>query len=396
MNKIYLQCEALLFLSSFLLLSLFSSCDQSNTSNENLPVARGGVGEIMLVMDSASWKGAVGEEIRNIFRAPIPGLPQDEPMYTLRYINPFALNSVLRNSKNLIFVTTMEGQSQADRKLRSYFTKESLEQIRNNPELFMHTKQDEFARGQEIMHLFGQDQDALLANLKENPDQIRNFFDEAESKRLKKTLFVNEEKGIKSALAKEHNFSIRVPFGYDIAKNKDNFVWIRQLGRETDKSIFVAYRDYDSEGLFTKDSIINLREEVAKAHIFDARDTSLYVTTQRIAPVDTAVVNFNGHYAVKARGLWKLTDNSLGGPFVSYTLVDEKLNRLYYIEGFVSSPGQDKRNFVKELEAILSTFKPGCRVIVLKFLFDLVFFPFFVSRTFILLNLAILILSMIA
>lgn len=342
----------------FLCVSLgLLSCTQTGENKQNLPVARGAFGEILLVMDSAKWKGEIGEELRRIFRAPVPGLPQEEPMYSLHYINPFALNDLLRHSKNLIFVTTMQGKSQADRKLRSYFTKESMERINNNPELYMYSKQDEFVRGQQILHLFGQNAESLLANLKEHPQEIRGFFDKAERERLEKKLFAQAEKGIQDALKQKHNFTIKVPYGYKIAKNKDSFVWLRQLGKDTDKSIFIAYRVYNEEGLFSKDSILNLRESVAEKYIFDSDDPSLFMTTQRIAPVDTTVVNLNGNYAVETRGLWKLNDNSLGGPFVSYTLVDEKLNRLYYIEGFVSSPGQDKKDLIKEMEVILSTFR---------------------------------------
>ncbi|MEQ9007480.1 MAG: DUF4837 family protein, partial [Ekhidna sp.] len=65
----------------------------------------------------------------------------------------------------------------------------------------------------------------------------------------------------------------------------------------------------------------------------------------------------NGHFAVEARGLWKISDNSRGGPFVSYSIVDEEEGLIYYVEGYVDSPGTRKKNLVRELEAILSTFK---------------------------------------
>lgn len=345
----------LTFLFLFVCLFGLYACS-SEDKTENLPVARGAVGEIIVVMDSASWRGPVGQELRNIFMSPMPGLPQDEPMYKLKYTNPSALNNLLRNAKNMIFVTTMEGTSLASRQMRSYFTKESLEKIKNDPDLFYHSRKDEFARGQEILHLFGQNDEALLAKLKDNGRRIRGFFDEVERKRLEQTLYAKEEKGISSSLEKRYGFHIRVPYGYEIAKMEERFVWLRQLGRDEDKSIFITYRDYDEEGLFTTERLLDLRESVAKAHIFDSGDSSLYVTTQRIAPVDTLVLNFKGHYAVRMKGLWKLSDSSLGGPFSSYTLVDEEKNRLYYIEGFVSSPGKDKINLMREVDVILSTF----------------------------------------
>jgi hypothetical protein len=81
------------------------------------------------------------------------------------------------------------------------------------------------------------------------------------------------------------------------------------------------------------------------------------MTTETLIPIETEQVNFGNKYAVETRGLWKLTNNTMGGPFLSYIFVDEELNRLYYIEGYVYSPGKDKRNSMKEIEAILTTFK---------------------------------------
>ena len=157
-------------------------------------MARGAMGEVIVVMDSAIWRGPVGQELRNIFMSPMPGLPQDEPMYRLKYTNPLALNNLLRNAKNMIFVTTMESNSLANRQMRSYFTKESLERIKNDPDLFYYSRKDEFAKGQEILHLFGQDKEALLAKLQANGQRIRGFFDEVEKKRLEQALYAQEEK----------------------------------------------------------------------------------------------------------------------------------------------------------------------------------------------------------
>lgn len=343
----------------FLYTIFLHACSEIDKNYENsLPPARGEAGEIVLVMDSTDWKGKIGDELRQAFRAEAPGLPQDEPLFTLRYVDPGKLNSVLRSAKNMIFVTTMEGKSLANRQLKSYFTKESLEKIENNPDLFMLAKKNEYARGQEVLHLFGQNDDILVKNIRENRDQLRNFFNEVEKKRLISSLYKSKEKkGVTKNLLKEHEFSIRVPFGYDVAKNEENFVWLRQLSGDVQKNIFFAYTEYNSESLFSPDSILDLRENVAEKYIWDKDDKSLFLTTQRIVPLDTTTVNFNGKYAIEARGLWKLSDNSLGGPFISYTFVDENLNRLYYIEGFVAAPGKDKREFMREMEAILSTFE---------------------------------------
>jgi len=42
---------------------------------------------------------------------------------------------------------------------------------------------------------------------------------------------------------------------------------------------------------------------------------------------------------------------------VSYIFVDQSTNRLYYLDGFVVSPGKNKRESLRELDVILKTFK---------------------------------------
>jgi len=60
---------------------------------------------------------------------------------------------------------------------------------------------------------------------------------------------------------------------------------------------------------------------------------------------------------VETRGLWKTSDSTNGGPFLSYTFVDKDLNRLYYIEGYVYAPSKDKRDLMLEMQVILRTFE---------------------------------------
>lgn len=341
----------------FLIIVFFGACSDGNNENRNLPVARGKPGEILLVIDSVYWQGPLGEELKQIFRIATDNLPQDEPMFTLHYVNPLLLNDLLRRAKNMVFVTVLDGQGLGNRRLKSSFTKESIKKIEQNEDLFMFTKKDEYASGQRIVHLFGETAGELIDNLRENREQLRDYFNDVERERLIKDLYgAQEQTKLEETLLQEHQFSIRIPFNYKLAKNEDNFVWLRQLG-PIEKNVYVYYKNYDSEGLFSADSIISLRESIGKEYIFDKDKKSLYLTTQRIVPLDTTVVNFNGKYAVKSEGLWKLSDNSLGGPFVSYTFVDETLGRLYYIEGYVAAPGKDKREPMREVQAILSTFR---------------------------------------
>lgn len=348
-------------LLGLLLLVLSFGCDEAikQANQEFMPPAQGAIGEIILVMDSAQWKGEIGKELKRAFHAIMPGLPQDESMFKLHYVNPIRLNSVLKQAKNMVFVTVLSDKSQESKILRSYFNAESINRINTEPDLFQFTKQDDFAKGQEILHLFGKDHATLLNNLQKNRETIRAYFENIERKRLIAALYQSENNDLKKELEKKHNFTIRVPFGYELAKNEDNFIWIRQMEYPEEKSFFVYYEPYRSQEIFNKDNIAGLRNKITKKLMRDVEkdDTYMMLQDEKYMPYYTKEINLNGSYAFEMRGLWKLSDISAGGPFVSYTTVDEKLGRLYYIEGYVYHPSGDKRDWIREMDTILKTFR---------------------------------------
>lgn len=350
--------------SVVILAVIFWSCE-SNSSRRSkglLPPASGKAGDIIVVMDSAKWKGEIGEKIKEIFRAEVGGLPREESMFKLNYVDPRKMNDVLKSVKNLIFVMTVDDKRPGSRVVRNYFTKSSIEKIKENPSLFVHTAKDEFAKGQAVMYLFGQDEQTLLKNIEENKQQLQDFFNKAENDRLFEGLYkAKESEGFTKMLIEDHECSMRIPFAYKLVLNQPGFVWFRQINAESDMNIFITYRPYKSEKEFSKEAIIELRDSIAKHQLFEdpAFPETHIVTETKVPyiPVTAKQVNFNGKYAMEMRGLWKTNNMSMGGPFLSYTLVDEELNRLYYIEGFVYSPGKNQREFIRELEVILSTFK---------------------------------------
>lgn len=53
------------------------------------------------------------------------------------------------------------------------------------------------------------------------------------------------------------------------------------------------------------------------------------------------------------RGFWDVENDFMGGPFVSYSTLDEATGRVLTIDGYVYSPKLDKRNFMREVEHLV-------------------------------------------
>ncbi len=345
-----------------LLVSLLWSCGNGEKETALLPKASGRPGEMIVVMDSGQWKSPVGDAIKNTFQAEIDGLPRQEYMFKLNRVEPSKFNSVLKTVKNLLFVVTLDSKTPASKMIRSFFTKSSLDQIKSNDELFVFTAKDEFARGQNIMYLFANTEGQLLSKIHENKERLQDYFNKAEKERLEQGLYkAREATNFSDLLIKDHQFSIRIPFGYKLVLNEPGFVWFRQINDESDKDIFISYKPYYSESVFKNDRIIAHRDSVARNQLFEDPDRpNTFIKTETevpYIPVISRQYNFSNKYAQETRGLWKTNNLSMGGPFLGYTLVDEELNRVYYIEGFVYSPGKSQRDIMREMEVILNTFK---------------------------------------
>ena len=118
----------------------------------------------------------------------------------------------------------------------------------------------------------------------------------------------------------------------------------------------IYYYPYTDTNTFTPEYLIRKRNEFLHRYVPGPTKGS-YMTTESQYPVIFREMAKDGDYLVELRGLWKLEKAFMGGPFISYTFVDEQHNRVVTIMGYVYNPSQDKRDLVRQVEAILYTFQ---------------------------------------
>lgn len=342
-----------------ILVALFISCSDSK-NKEYLPKATGKPGDVLVFMDSLQWNGELGQEFRKIFLAPFPGSPQNEPSFNVIWVHPSRGLSMLKQMRNLVYVFTLDQKSSGTRTLLRQFSEPTLNRIRTDTTFHMATAQEEFAKGQEVMYLMGNTEEDLIRFLQNQKQAIADYFNNAERKRLTAELNrTRSTEGLTAFLRTEQNVELRVPIGYKLADRAANFAWFRNPAAEIDKNVFLSWKPYRSEYQLLPDSLIEWRNEIAKQHLFEnpANPESYLVTEQEDAKVHARQIKMNGNFAMELRGLWRTNLRTMGGPFISYALVDEPRGLLYYIEGFAYAPGKDKREIIRDLETTLWTFR---------------------------------------
>jgi hypothetical protein len=350
--------KKLLYLT-LLSLSLLSC---SNEKGDNRAPASGLSGDLYVIMDSLQWKGPLGQLINATFGRDMEVLNRSEPLFKVRWIDPRKLNSVLKQRRNLIFAVTLDQNSLGANRVKGMFTQESTDKIKSDTSFFLTTSTNLFAKGQEVMFLVGTNEKDLMKKIERSAMRLTDYFNRTEQERLTASIFkAGQMKGITDLVHKNFGVEIRIPFGYQLVMENREFLWARQINPKDDKDIFITRKKYTSPAQFNKDSLIQFRNEVCQKYLFGnpEKPLSYLVTETKVSykPVLVRDITFRGKYAKEMRGLWRTNNVTMGGPFVSYTFVDEAQGMLYYIEGFSYAPSRMQREIMRELEVILNTFR---------------------------------------
>ena len=147
-----------------------------------------------------------------------------------------------------------------------------------------------------------------------------------------------------------------MPSIYKVAKQTDNFVWVRRETQKGNMSVLVYELPLNA---FPKDSlkvdqIIKMRDSIGEAHI-PGREEGMYMITEKAYAPYVSDVSIVNKQAIETRGMWEVKNFFMAGPFINYIINDQENNRTLVLEGFTFAPSVSKRDIIFELEAILKT-----------------------------------------
>jgi len=316
-----------------ILLLLFSvSCKKEK--QPLLPKVTGKPGEVILVIDQYVWDSEIGIFLNNLLTKPFEALPQVEPSYDPVRIASSAFTNIFKSHRNII-ITKISPRNKKPRIL---------------------VQRDIWAKPQIVINIIGPNDSTTVDYLKENGDKLMNLLNQAEISRTVSNYKKNREKGVDESMRMKHQVSISVPMGYQVAVDSSDFVWISHELSDLTQSVLIYHYEYTDTNTFTSEYLMKKRDEFTRKYVPGPSDGS-YMTIEPAYPVLFSEFNRDNQYYAELRGLWRLENGFMGGPFINISTLDESRNRVVSIDAFVYAPSLDKRNYVRELEAILQTFR---------------------------------------
>ena len=336
----HLRLKKIVFLIAGLLLLL--TCNSDNNYNPNLmkPRAKKNYHEILFSLEKKYWKGELGKTIKSSFEKLIKTTPLPyEKEFDTDFVVP---NKILKNIKNnncFIFV-----------------------QIENfNPNNIVPVvKKDLWANGQLIIELNFKSEKAAINYFNHKNNEVKSILKDFNLMKIQKNF--SEKNTINNELEKSMNLTFKAPEGIKLNKKAKDFWWWSTLeiqkdqngSHEIQKGIVMYQDKYINENQFEKKNIILVKDSIGKVYLNGKSNNSFMKTVENeiSKTIDTSYF-INNKYVKQIKGCWRMENDKMGGPFISYSWLNSKKTKIITAQGYIYAPNFEKSKYLLELEAII-------------------------------------------
>jgi len=322
----FIKMSKTLFL--FLLVSVLISC-QKKTDTLNQENASD-INTISVIIDDQLWNSEVGDSIRNKFASPVLGLPQEEPLFTIKQFPLKLFEGFSTGSRNMIIVK------------------------KNDKNLFQ-IKANEFAETQNSFHISGKSTNEILFLLEKHTAEIIKRMRETEIKANQ--LILSDSLQNTDKIKKKFNVDLSIPIEYDYVRRRKNFIWLKKEITSGNTSILIYQIPYNSiRDKNAVNDIVKVRDSIGKLYIHAKNNNAKMMTEEAYFPYFSKI-KWNEYDVYETKGTWEMNNDFMSGPFVNYAIKDKANNRILVLEGFCYAPSKEKRDLMFELESIIKTIR---------------------------------------
>jgi hypothetical protein len=335
----------------FFLTFLFSSCVLDETDVDS----QGGFDEVLVIADDAKWESDFKSLVEQHFEAPYDVLPQPEKTLNVTHVVFDKFDKIFRRYRNILIIADLEDSSAVTKLALEHLGEDLTTKAFNNPDFYLGKKKDLWANNQLVVFLFAPGAEKIDSILSQNSDFIKNIFLKNELRRYHEAVMsIKENKPVMKTIREKFGYSMDIPLDYFVAKNDPQFLWLR---KETEEISFnlMFYEEPLSEETQNNRGV-ELRNLLGKKYVSSEIPGS-YMTTDSVLPPEPFVLNQHGMTVYETKGLWRLENDFMGGPFVTYYFENPATKKAYLVDAFIHAPGTKKKPEVRRLEALLATIK---------------------------------------
>ena len=312
---------SIILLSSFFIIS----CDNSSTTYK--PLSSGRLHSVSVVLDKQDWESEIGKTIRDLYADEYLGLPQIEERFSLSQIDYSTFSGFARTGRNIIYINKRKKKGSS-------------------------ITVNKYARPQVFLEISGINQNEIIEQIKFSKHSGISYFSKGEviesQRRILQSVLLDSE------IEDQFNIELTMPSAYSLFKKEENFLWYQKPTKYGTSNVVVSELNF-LDNIFLNE-VVGIRDSISKLYIPGRLEDSYMITEQAYEPFFTQT-KINQFDSNETRGTWEVDGDFMGGPFINYIIKDTLNKRSLYLEGFVFSPSERKRDNIIELESIIKSLK---------------------------------------
>ena len=308
-------------------LLMLNACKENQPKTRYLPNSSGKINHLSIVMPEKSWNGFLGDKVRDLLLVPFEGLPFDEPQFSLKFIPEKVFKGFVKNSRNII-----------------WFVNDSIGRFQLSENMM--------AKPQLVAKVSGEDQEVQAFFLEENIALLRASITEIEQ--IEKLRRIKKSPSKDKVFSDRFKISMTYPTVYKTFKDTLGFTWIQKPIQNGHMNIIAYTLPINALSENIKKRIPVIRDSIGKAYIPGRLPDSYMITENAYRPYYYRT-QINGKLAYLTKGTWEVANDFMAGPFINYMVRDTLKKRWMVIEGFTFAPSASKRDYMFELNTIISS-----------------------------------------
>ena len=315
----------------FLLLTMVSCRQKSGTPSIKVDnFSTGKAGEMILALDTNYWSTSAKKAIFAVLQQPQPAINQIEPMF-----------DVIQCSNSDYKASFMRHRNVVQFDYNPAYVGNTFEILRNP-----------IASSQVLVKIRGSHQDSCLALFLAHQDEIIKTMYDNDIARLQNAHRKLNNAVIEKKIKEKFGIRMTVPDGYFVGREEEDFLWLCFRTPKNDRFVMI-YKSPRYE--LTKENVVAERDRITKAYIQGAVAGAYPVVADLEGYPLARMMQLRYHNGLELRGLWSSVRDKMGGPFYSFTQVSSDSTFCVTVDGFVYAPQETKRDYLREVEAIVKS-----------------------------------------
>nr|WP_255702310.1 DUF4837 family protein [Flavobacterium sp. SM15] len=308
---------------------MFSCKENTKKAGLVLPASAGKINSVAIIIDDVLWNGEIGDTLRKKLAAPVDGLQDEEPLFTINQYSPKIFDASVQLNRNIVVVS------------------------KANSNEFKHVE-NKYASPQNVFYITGHSLKQLIETIELHSQTLASsikFYEIIENQRQMSASLFNDKR-----IRATFGCTLLIPSSFSYALLDKKFLWLKKDIPSGNSSLLiyeVPISSLEKQNGYVS-NLVRIRDSIGRRYIKGMVDKASMITEESYAPY-LSKTKIDDKKSFEVRGTWELENSFMNGPFINYAIKDQKRNRYVVVEGFVYNPSSTKRDMIFELESIIKS-----------------------------------------